>query len=262
MVVIIIVNWHLINYIAVSLSLLVFRKESELIITFSCHCWKIFHAKSLSTPLNIQTELYSKTYFKYTLKKESVTLLLLLLLLHIQSIYFTDHYSKCYLSYSYIIILLFANFYTSPNWWSFIGVGVTARTLQSILIDFSSAVVGMVFIILLMSSLSSLFSRFFSIVPRAPTMFGITLMFCIFFSSLARVSYQSSFLSSFTFTLQSAGTAKSTKWQVLWVFFVNQNYSLDSIISWISFLSECIKNVFLIELYFKAYSIYPSKDYL
>ena len=49
-----------------------------------------------------------------------------------------------------------------------------SRTLLSILADHTSAVVGMVLILLLIFSTSSLFSRTLGIVPRAPTTIAFT----------------------------------------------------------------------------------------
>ena len=97
-----------------------------------------------------------------------------------------------------------------------------SRTLLSILADPNNAVVWMVF---------TCFSYFqvhpLSVpilwwpVPSAPITIGITVtfMFDSFFSSLARSRYLSLFSLSFSFTLWSAGMAKSTIRQVL-VFFI------------------------------------------
>ena len=56
-------------------------------------------------------------------------------------------------------------------------------------------------------------------VPKAPITNGIivTFMFHSFFNSLARSMYLSLFSHSFSFILWSAGTAKSTIWQVFMI---------------------------------------------
>ena len=60
-------------------------------------------------------------------------------------------------------------------------------------------------------------------VPKAPITIGITVtvMFHIFFNSLARSRYLSLFSHSFSFILWSAGTAKSTILQILSFSFVD-----------------------------------------
>ena len=57
---------------------------------------------------------------------------------------------------------------------------------------------------------------------------GVTVTFMLhsFFSSLARSKYFSSSLPSFSFTLWSAGTAKSTRWQVLFFLSIKTRSSL------------------------------------
>ena len=59
------------------------------------------------------------------------------------------------------------------------------------------------------------------IVPKAPITIGtiVTFMFHSFFNSLARSRYLSFFSLSFRFILWSAGTAKSTILQILFLFF-------------------------------------------
>ena len=80
-----------------------------------------------------------------------------------------------------IIVYSLGDFHGSSNWslipWSFL----------SILADLCRAVVWMVLILPLIYSTLSLFSRILGIVPKAPTMTGITVtfMFPNFFSSLA-----------------------------------------------------------------------------
>ena len=58
-------------------------------------------------------------------------------------------------------------------------------------------------------------------VPKVPMTIGIivTFLFHSFFNSLQRSRYLSFFHYSFSFILWSAGTAKSTTLQILWVFF-------------------------------------------
>ena len=94
-----------------------------------------------------------------------------------------------------------------------------SRTLLSILTNFNSVVVWMVSTRPLISKSSSPFNNPLVIVPRALIIIGInvTFIFHIFFNSLARSRYLSSFLLSFNFTLWLAGTAKSTILQFLFV---------------------------------------------
>ena len=112
-------------------------------------------------------------------------------------------------------------FYTSVNWWFSTGVcwdnksPRVFRTLLSILADLNKVVVRMV-------STSLIFKSSFPstnplvTVPNSLIAISITvtLMFHSFFSSLARSRYFSLFSLSFSFTLWSAGIAKSTPRQV------------------------------------------------
>ena len=95
-----------------------------------------------------------------------------------------------------------------------------SRTLLSILAVLNNAVVWMVSTRPPTSKSSSPFSNSLVTVPNAPITIGIivTCMFHSFFSSLARSRYLSFFSHSFSFTLWSAGTAKSTILQVLFFF--------------------------------------------
>ena len=92
---------------------------------------------------------------------------------------------------------------------------------------FLNAVVGMVLILPLISSSSSPFSRLLGIVSSAHTAIGITLtfMFYSFFSSLTRSRYLVIFTFSLMFTLWSAGMAKSTIWQIIFLSLVLLFYS-------------------------------------
>ena len=112
-------------------------------------------------------------------------------------------------------------FHVSVSWWSFTGVSNSkspqvSRTLLSILADLSNAVVWMVSPRLLISKSSSPCINPLLTVPRQPITIGInvTFMFHSFFNSLARSRYLSFFSLSFSFTLWSAGTSKSTIFQV------------------------------------------------
>ena len=96
-----------------------------------------------------------------------------------------------------------------------------SRTLLSILAILNNAVVWMVSTRPPIFKSSSLFSNPLVTVQNAPITICIivTSMFHSFFNSLARSRYLSFFSHSFSFTLWSAGTAKSTILQVLFFFF-------------------------------------------
>ena len=87
---------------------------------------------------------------------------------------------------------------------------------------------------------SCLFFRFLETVPRALTLISIiiTFKFHSFFCSLARFRYFSSILFSFTFTLWSADTVKSTRWQILFFLLINTQSGLLTGIFNDSFLSQ------------------------
>ena len=107
-------------------------------------------------------------------------------------------------------------FHVNFNWWSFTGVWVTLilfRPLLSILADLK-VVICMVFILSLISISSNLLSKPLGTIPSVPTTIGITITFYSFLCSLARSKYLSVFSPSFIFTLLSAGTLKSSGWQV------------------------------------------------
>ena len=95
-----------------------------------------------------------------------------------------------------------------------------SRTLLSIMAVLNNAVVWMVSIRSPTSNSSSPFRNPLVTVPNAPITTGIivTCMFHSFFNSLARSRYLSFVSHSFSFILQSAGTAKSTILQVLFLF--------------------------------------------
>ena len=92
-----------------------------------------------------------------------------------------------------------------------------SRTLLSILAVLNNAVIWMVSTRPPTSKFSSPFSNPLVTVPNAPITIGIpvTCMLYSFFNSLAKSRYLSFFLHSFSFLLWSAGTAKSTIFQVL-----------------------------------------------
>ena len=123
-----------------------------------------------------------------------------------------------------IIVLLFGDFFhTSVSRGFLTGVWVTARliqvskTLLSILADFNNTIVWIISSRLLIFKSSSPCISPLLIVPRALITISITVtfMFQSFFSSLARFRYLSHFSLPFNFILWSAGTSKSTIWQVL-----------------------------------------------
>ena len=91
-----------------------------------------------------------------------------------------------------------------------------SRTLLSILTVFYNVVVWMVSTRPPTSKSSSPFSNSLVTVPNTPITIGmtVTFMFHSFFNSRARSRYLSFFSHSFSFTLWSAGTAKSTILQV------------------------------------------------
>ena len=95
-----------------------------------------------------------------------------------------------------------------------------SRTLLSILADLNYAVVWMVSTRPLISKSSIPFINPSVNVPRAPVTISIivTFMFHSFYNSLARSMYLSLFSHSFSFTLWSTGTTKSTILQVLFFF--------------------------------------------
>ena len=92
-----------------------------------------------------------------------------------------------------------------------------SRTFLSILADLNNTVVRKVSTRPLISKSSSPCINPLMTVLSIPITIGITLtvMFHSFFSSLARSSYLSFFSFSFSLTLWSTGTAKSTIWKVL-----------------------------------------------
>ena len=125
-----------------------------------------------------------------------------------------------------IIIIIAAAFHVSVSRWFFhwslsdSKSPQVARALLSILAVLNNAVIWMVPTHPPISKSSSPFSNPLVTVPNAPITIGIivTCMFHSFFNSLARSRYLSFFSHSFSFTLWSAGTAKSTILQVLFFF--------------------------------------------
>ena len=96
-----------------------------------------------------------------------------------------------------------------------------SRTHLRILAVLSNAVVWIVSTCPPTSKSSRPFNNPLVIVPNAPITIGtiVTFMFHSFFNSLARSRYLSFFSLSFRFILWSAGTAKSTIFQILFFFF-------------------------------------------
>ena len=97
-----------------------------------------------------------------------------------------------------------------------------SRTLLSILAVLNNVVVWMVSTRPPTSKFSSSFSYPLVTVPNAPITIGIivTCMCHSFFNSLARSRYLSFFSHSFSFILWSAGTAKSTILEVLFIIII------------------------------------------
>ena len=109
-----------------------------------------------------------------------------------------------------------------------------SRTLLSILAVLNNAVVWMVSTHPPTSKSSSPFSNPFVTIPNAPITIGIivTCMFHRFFNSLTRSKYLSFFSHSFSFILWSAGTAKSTILQVLFLLLIIIKSGLLAGIRW------------------------------
>ena len=97
-----------------------------------------------------------------------------------------------------------------------------SRTRLSSLAVLSNAVVWIVSTRLLTSKSSRPFNNPLVTVPNAPITIGaiVTFMFHSFFNSLARSRYLSFFSLSFRFILWSAGTAKSTILQILFLLLI------------------------------------------
>ena len=97
-----------------------------------------------------------------------------------------------------------------------------SRTRLSILAVLSNAVVWIVSTRPLTSKSSRPFNNPLVTVTNAPITIGtiVTFMFHSFFNSLARSRYLSFFLLSFRFILWSAGTAKSTILQILFLLLI------------------------------------------
>ena len=130
------------------------------------------------------------------------------------------HWSFSFLSFG-IFELLSLNDSKSPQ---------VSRTLLSILTDLDNAVVWVVFARPLISKFFNPCISSFVTGPTAPIIIGITVIFMFhsFCSSLARSRYLSLFSISFSFTLWSAGTEKSTIRQVLFFSFFFFYYQLVS----------------------------------
>ena len=108
-----------------------------------------------------------------------------------------------------------------------------SRTLLSILADLNKAVVWLLCIRPLISKFFIPGTNSLVTVPSTPITIGITVTFLFysFFSSVAMYRYLSLFSFFFSsFTLWSAGTAKSTLRQVLFFFFFFFLLSLDLVV--------------------------------
>ena len=123
---------------------------------------------------------------------------------------------------------------------------LVSKTLVSILAVFNNVVVWMVSTRLLISKSSCPFNNPLVTVPSALITFGIIVAFKFhsFFSSLARSRYLFLFSLSFSFTLQSAGTAKSIIRQVLWRYPCCNGYRRRNWTRWHEFKSwtDCISH--------------------
>ena len=95
-----------------------------------------------------------------------------------------------------------------------------SRTLLSILAVLNNIVIWMVSTRPPTSKSSSTFSNPLVTVPEAPITIGIIVTFMLhnFFNSLARLRYLSFFSYSFSLIMWSAGIAKSTILQILFLF--------------------------------------------
>ena len=102
-----------------------------------------------------------------------------------------------------------------------------SRTRLRILAVLNNAVVWIVSTRPPTSKSSRHFNNTFVIVPKSPITIGTvaTFMFHGFFNSLARSRYLSFFSLSFRFILWSAGTAKSTILQILFIIIIIIIYS-------------------------------------
>ena len=111
-----------------------------------------------------------------------------------------------------------------------------SRTLLSSQADFHNALVWKVSIHPLISNSCRQFPNFLWAIPCAITTrdVTVTLTFHNFFISLARTKYSSIFSISFIFSMCSTGTAKSTRWQVLF-FLLLYSRSVLLVAIWRSF---------------------------
>ena len=118
-----------------------------------------------------------------------------------------------------------------------------SRTLLWILTVLNNAVVWMLSTRLPASKSSSLFNNPLVTVPKVPITIGIivTFMFHRFFNFLARSRYLSFVSLSVSFILWSAGTAKSTIFQIFFLSFFNDYYKVSLLLLfkwWFSLESE------------------------
>ena len=109
-----------------------------------------------------------------------------------------------------------------------------SRTRLSILAVLSNAVVWIISTRPLTSKSSRPFNNPLVTVPNAPIKIGtiVTFMFHSFFNSLARSRYLSFYSLSFRFILWSAGTAKSTILQILFLLLIFMRSGLLAGIRW------------------------------
>ena len=149
-------------------------------------------------------------------------------------------------SFCIIIIIIYSSrvFHISISWWFFTGVWVTASLLKSseLVSVFWPSSAMLSFWIVSTRPLTYKSSRPFNnplvTVPNAPITIGtiVTFMFHSFFNSLARSRYLFFFSLSFRILLWSAGTAKSTILQILFLFLIIMRSGLLAGIRW----SVCI----------------------
>ena len=107
-----------------------------------------------------------------------------------------------------------------------------SRTLLSILADFSNTVIWIVSTHPPTSKSSRPFNNPLVIMPKAPIPIDtiVTFMFHSFLDSLARSGYLSFFSLSFRFILWSAGTAKLTIFQILFLLLIIIRFGLLAMI--------------------------------
>ena len=130
-----------------------------------------------------------------------------------------------------------------------------SRTRLSILAVLSNAVVWIVSSRPPISKSSRPFNNLLVAVPNVPITIGtiVTFMFHSFFNSLARSRYLSFFSLSFRFILWSAGTAKSTILQILFLLLIIMRSGLLAGIRWSVCILKSHRSLCMVELKFPAH---------